>query len=512
MELDAPAAPDGTTLSADVCIVGAGPAGLALADALQVTGLQVVLIESGGLGANADAQELNNGEIAGDPYGDLRLSRFRGIGGTANIWNTYVGLSPFAKYLPLDPIDFEPRDWMPSSGWPFARSTLDPYYQRAHAVCGLGPFDYRSPTGDDARYPLLDFSGSGLLNGVYHLGPAARFCDTLPANLRASTAVMLVHGATVTGMSKTTSEDRVSEVHWATIAGGRGSVRAATFVLAAGAIENARLLLLCPRRQTDDREPNGWLGRGFMEHPIERSLQLVSSAIALSAPELNVLQATDTPGHAIGRIALSEELLRNQKLPNASLRIIYGDEPGPTPVTRTLRPVAHRLVPSLLLRKWIGRTVRGVAAIPGRLRRRRYRVVIDLEQLPHPDNRVVLSDRCDVLGQPQAVLHWRWREQDQANRERIVATFAREFRRAAAGRLRAAANVPLDPNTHHHAGTTRMHTDPAQGVVDENLRVHGQENLFVTGASVFPTAGFANPTLTTIALTLRLADQLSKRQ
>ena len=69
----------------------------------------------------------------------------------------------------------------------------------------------------------------------------------------------------------------------------------------------------------------------------------------------------------------------------------------------------------------------------------------------------------------------------------------------------------LDPAAHHHAGTTRMHADPEQGVVDENLRVREWENLFVSGASVFPTAGVANPTLTIVALSLRLADYLSSR-
>jgi choline dehydrogenase-like flavoprotein len=136
-------------------------------------------------------------------------------------------------------------------------------------------------------------------------------------------------------------------------------------------------------------------------------------------------------------------------------------------------------------------------------------VLLDLEQAPHPENRVLLSDRRDSLGQPRAVLHWRWRGEDEAHRNNIRVTFARELERAGVGRLHVAAESPLNPAAHHHAGTTRMHPDPGQGVVDEHLRVHRVENLFVTGSSVFPTAGVANPTLTAIALTLRLADQLS---
>jgi choline dehydrogenase-like flavoprotein len=245
-----------------------------------------------------------------------------------------------------------------------------------------------------------------------------------------------------------------------------------------------------------------------MEHPIDASLRLVSRAPAFAAtPGFYAARSTGL-GPVVGRIGLSPDLLRSEKLRNASLRLFHDAEPELLQ-SAGLRPLAQRLVPSPVWRGLIGGSIRRMHRMAAPLRATKHRVLLDLEQAPHPENRVLLSDRRDSLGQPRAVLHWRWRDEDEAHRNRVRVTFARELERAGAGRLHVGAETPLDPAAHHHAGTTRMHPDPGEGVVDERLRVHRVENLFVTGSSVFPTAGVANPTLTVIALTLRLADQLS---
>jgi choline dehydrogenase-like flavoprotein len=208
-----------------------------------------------------------------------------------------------------------------------------------------------------------------------------------------------------------------------------------------------------------------------------------------------------------GRIALSPQLLAELRLPNASVRLVEEEEPsmlrsgGP-------RSAARRAIPLVPARRLIGNTIRGAAALRNRIRGTRYQLLIDLEQLPHPDNRIVLSSKVDRLGQPRAELQWRWRQADETNRLRTRDAIARELRRSGVGRVVVDDGRSMVPSVHHHSGTTRMHADPAQGVVDETLRVHGEENLYVVGSSVFPTAGFANPTLTAVALALRLADHL----
>jgi len=140
-----------------------------------------------------------------------------------------------------------------------------------------------------------------------------------------------------------------------------------------------------------------------------------------------------------------------------------------------------------------------------------FQLLINVEQRPNPENRIVLSSDHDFFGVPRPVLHWRWRPEEQEQLERLRAVLTSGLEAARLGRVRFRAGSRPDPNSHHHAGTTRMHIDPRFGVVDADGRVHGMDNLYVTGGSAFPTAGFANPTLTIVALALRLAQHLSQR-
>jgi choline dehydrogenase-like flavoprotein len=505
LELNAATASRGTTLSADVCVVGAGPVGLALAETLRSRGVQVALLESGGHTPAARTRELNAAELSGDPYGDLRDTRARAIGGTASMWNTIVCGVEMAKYVALDPQDFEERPWVPHSGWPFGRDELDPYYARAHQICGLGPYR-EDPQPDDGDHPLLSLEASGLRNDVYRFGPASRFTLDIPERLRAAADAILARGATVVELVVDRGRGRVLEARWRTLDGCPGVARASSFVLAAGGIENARLLLSA-RERLAPGAPAGWLGAGFTEHPIDSSLELTSRAPAL-APPGGFYAPHEAAGMEMlmGRIALTSELLRNEALPNASVRLAYQPDP-PALRAGPLRRAARTMVPTARLRRTIGNAVRGIRKSSARVVGATYRVLVDLEQLPSKDNRVSLSGRDDALGLRTARLHWRWTARDEANRRRTLDVIRGALERSGVGRVRE--TVPsLDPAAHHHCGTTRMGTDPSTSVVDAGLRVHETENLYVVGSSVFPAAGFANPTLTAIALAIRLADQL----
>jgi choline dehydrogenase-like flavoprotein len=206
-------------------------------------------------------------------------------------------------------------------------------------------------------------------------------------------------------------------------------------------------------------------------------------------------------GGVMGRLAFTERTLREERLFNmtAALRPRTSAEAAPnlwTPLGLTHHVLQHL---HSMAHKADAEPRRPIS---------HFDLHINFEQSPALDNRVALGSERDALGQPKVQIFWRWTQADCANRERTLALLAREVERAGLGRIVSVPGVALDPNAHHHMGTTRMHRDPRRGVVNENARVHGLANLFVAGSSLFPTGGVANPTLTIVALALRLADQL----
>ena len=480
---------------ADLCIVGAGPVGLALAREAATAGRRVILLESGGLEEDSALDQLNAATVDGEPYQDPRRTRARRVGGSSALWNTMYGGAAYAKYVPLDAMDFEARGWIPGSGWPFPRSELDPWYRRAAALLGIGELE-RAPSAE----ALLPFPDDTLTTGSYRFGARSGLVSTIFPGLADSPHVTLVNGATAVGMNAGL-DGRVTGIEWASLDGARGTVGAGEFVLAMGGIETPRFLLATTRGSP-------WLGRGFMEHPADGSLTLVTSASEL-CPEPGYYGARAYPGGVgLGRIGLSEALQRKERLPNATLRLVLDEEPALLQRSPLL-PAARRLVPFQGLRRFAGNLVRKVSA-RRKTREARYQVFIDVEQGPDAGNGIALSSVRDPLGAPLPVLRWRWREEDRSHLARLHQVVADAFAEAGLGRILREPHTAFNPDSHHHLGATRMHRDPALGVVDEQLRVHGFENLYAVGSSVFPAAGFANPTLTSVALAIRLAAELTR--
>ncbi len=163
-----------------------------------------------------------------------------------------------------------------------------------------------------------------------------------------------------------------------------------------------------------------------------------------------------------------------------------------------------------------GQITAGPLGIEGGTERRLYSLFVRAEQAPNPNSRVQLGTDRDALGSRKIVLDWRVGELDRRTVRVALEAIGHAVGAAGLGRLysRPVAEPEFWPTVfggHHHLGTTRMHRDPRSGVVDRDCRVHGLANLYVAGSSVFPTGGFANPTLTIVAMTLRLADHLRSR-
>lgn len=497
----------GDTLETDVCVVGAGPAGLVLAAELVGHGIEVLVLESGSAAREPDVQELNDGTVSGDPYAGLSATRRRGVGGTAGLWNTSVDGEIAAKYVPLDAIDLEPRPSVDGSGWPFDLRHLLPFYRRSLAWCGLRRTSFdgcdRAASG---RVPL---DVPLLAPRVYRVAPRAALLDSTLGALRggASPVGRLRTDATVLRLELSPGGARVVAATAAAFDGTRTRILARRFVLAGGAIENARLLLASDPGGVGIGNRSGRVGRCFMEHPRDVSLRLLPASPDLfRRAGFYDLHRAEDGSWILGRLGLRRETLRELDLPNASGTLLPRVAGGVLRARRALGPLG-RLAP---LRNLLPAGGHGWSShpLPGRVFDD-FTLLLNLEQSPHPQNRVLLDSKRDRFGIPTAELRWRWRAEDRARLERLRRFLAEALEASGLVRVVVDPAAEVDPNAHHHAGTTRMAADPERGVVDPDLRVHGVENLYVAGASTFPTAGFANPLLTIAALSVRLADHLA---
>jgi choline dehydrogenase-like flavoprotein len=494
---------DGEALDTDVAIVGGGAAGIALARALAGAPFRVCLIESGGLEPDEAIQKLAEADNAGLPYGPIEATRLRYFGGTTNHWGGWC--------RPLDDIDFQKREWVPLSGWPIGRADLDPYYAAASGVCEAGPFAYDDVDGWEARLGMGGFPlpGAGMGRRVIQFSPPTRFGERYRAELEAASNLLLLLHANLVEIRATDNAAEVAGLALATLDGRRHGVSAKLYVLAAGGIENARLLLLSNQVQTEGLgNGNDMVGRCFMEHPHVYSMAnlLLRDVSAVSPLNLDE-QETDGTGLR-GNFMPSEAFQRRERIQNATFTIgISARFPSRDDV-----PVAEeKLTAPLLdlLHAWAGRSAADGSGV-------RIGIGGAGEQRPNPDSRVTLSGARDALGLRRGRLDWRLSPEDKASLVRNLRALGAEFAAAGLGRL----HVDLPPGEswpddltggNHHMGTTRMAADPRDGVVDANCRVHGLANLYVAGSSVFPTCGAANPTLTLVALALRLADHIRER-
>jgi choline dehydrogenase-like flavoprotein len=501
MLIDARTVPEGKTIETDVCIVGAGAAGITLAREFRGQPFRVCLLESGDLEFDEETQSLYGGETTGMPFTPLMASRLRYFGGATNHWGGWC--------QPLDEIDFEVRDWIPHSGWPFSKSHLVPFYERAQAILQIGPFAYGTEAWETGSSRQLPFIGGRVITKMVQFSPPTRFGQVYRSAIAHAHNIGTYLNANAIEIETTKDARNITRLRVACLQGNKFWVSANVFILATGGIENARLLLLSNRIQRLGLgNQNDLVGRFFMDHA-----GLTSGTILLSDPNISpglyvhrvrgFHRSSEPPVEqsVMGELMLSPEVMRTEKLANFSavlestskLEAAKGD--GFLSVLyNVIKNVNRRAFkPPLHLRNMI-------------------------EPIPNPDSRVSLTAERDRLGQNRVRLDWRLSPRDKRTIRRSQEIIGMELGRAGLGRIMVMldgddASWPdsLEPGLAHHMGTTRMHVDPKKGVVDQNCQVHGIANLFVAGSSVFPTYGYSPPTLTIVALALRLADHVKKR-
>lgn len=530
MMIDGRTIPDGSTIPVDLCIVGGGPAGIAVAlPFLGDTSKSVAVIESGGTAFDETAQELAETGQSGQTYFPIKETRIRAFGGSTMSWG---GIN-----APLDAIDFEERSWVPRSGWPISRKDLDRYFDEAKRISGVINPDASAAGTEgffgDEHGPTPETRWSE----VYFTAPA-RFSQMYADRFRRAENVSTLLHTTAIELETNETQSVVTGLRVSARDGASFRIVANDYVLAGGGIENPRLLLTSGNTERGGLgNERGLVGRFFQEHPRLFDRFWLPEDSARLASRVNGTAGTLN----FSRLGLSDAAMANEELLNCITNISFGYAGQDTDQFQAVRrivnatrkpwsdspyfqdagggPNAVRWIDVKTALKKPHRAIQSAAnaVLEPASMRRWIQIETNVEQIPSPENRVTLTDDFDRYGVPRATLHWTLATEEERTYRRGLELVVDALDQYAPGLKGGRVDEP-DPwpddvlGCWHHIGTTRMHESPSEGVVDANCRVHGMTNVYVAGSSVFPTGGATSPTLTIVALALRLSEHLRSKE
>ncbi len=517
MHVDARNLPNNSVIEGDVCIVGAGVAGISIALDWVNTKHKVILLESGGFEYDDKVQDLYKGKTSGQKYYPMRSNRLSYFGGTGNHW---AGMCS-----PFDEIDFVKRDWVPDSGWPITLKDLDPFYARANEKLKLGPYQYNLEYWQKERPNLNPFPVDEKIvwHKMWQLSPVSGFDGGMGKaykdDIVKAKNIHLYTYSTVVDIIGNDNLSSIKHIEIKNLAGKTHTVRAKHFILAGGAIQNARMLLAANSQAKNglgnDRDV---VGRYFMEH-----LEIMTAELWMLKPFPTDLftRGSGEQTRLWCELSLTKEVQTEKKILNGTTgltrlavamhvpsRMEEWQDEDPRKSWKTMRKNFSK-----------GDSIARAENIKGAIERA-YEFQTRIEQAPNPNSRVTIDTEKDELGVPRANLHWELSEIDKRSTRAINIIIGQELARAGVGRVRLREffreeddmEWPVGTNAGwHHMGTTRMGTDLNKSVVDSNCQVHGINNLYVAGAACYVTASAPNPTLTIVALSLRLSDHVKDK-
>jgi GMC oxidoreductase len=516
-----------------VCIIGAGAAGITLALELDGAPFSVAVLTG-------------SEDYGGDSLGSHPPpSHFRriGYGGTTAIWG--------GRVVPFDPIDFEQREYVSDSGWPISYDDVARHYPRAMDYVEAGDNDFTVSGTLSPGDTITGFEGNDLINTdrIERYSPPTRFGKRYKATLEKSRNVYVLSKAHCIRLH-TTPEGRISTAETVEADGTRSFINATIFVVATGGLETTRLLTISDPNGKGLGNESGALGRYYTCH-VESFLATLRTRNGAQV----IYDFEKTKGiYCRRKFQIKAAAQRKYHLPNATFRLHYpvlADARHASAVLsavyiakKTLIPEYRRiLIPesayatvgdtSLLKHwtnvfagmpelaqfsaEWLMKRILPYRKLPYVLVEPAngvYRVEFNFEQIPSPASRVYLGDKRDRFGIPQLVIDWRITEAD-------IEMISRTYRMVRDSLKGTSCEIEFDdlleenlnavtPVGGHHLGTARMALNPKNGVVDTNCRVLGWDNLFVCGSATFPTSSHANPTVTIVALSIRMAEHLKK--
>lgn len=480
--------------TADVVVVGTGIAGAEVATYLARRGVDVLMLESGRWEFDPRIQSLNDlcfsakrhrrmdPDAAYHRYlpADRRgVSRVRQYGGTSNVWT--------GKWKHLQERDVAGRSWVTDSEWPIGFETIREHYRITAKDYGLGDLECEADRLEIRQLRETLAAGGMKVSSFYWEERPTRSRDHLEESLRSRDTLRVISGATVTELWLNDGHTGVDRAYCQSLEGRRLTVKGRVFVLAAGALETARLLL-ASNRQIQSGIGNGHdlVGRFYSDHPKHHNGLL-------------------RPGPLARRVARE---LQYRPKPRFGICFALDDT-----IQATHGLLEHVVYLKPIYRKSEVSSMEPDAPVfrDGNAEVVAYRVKLATEQSPNFASRITLSSQRDPFGVPVIDLAWRFRNQDHESLKTIVELICDRFPRLGLGWLDFGQELPSIDNmtdAAHHIGTTRMGRDERQGVTDPDCRVYGTSNLFVAGSAVFPTCPSYSPTFTILALSRRLAGHI----
>jgi choline dehydrogenase-like flavoprotein len=510
MHIDARQLDNHSVIEGDICIIGAGAAGISMALDWENTPYKVILLEGGGFDYDDRVQELYNGKLTAHPYYPMKASRLHYFGGSTGHWGGMCST--------FDDIDFEKRDWVENSGWPIKREDIAAYYPKAHTILDLGPYewDIKYWKEQNPSHTVFPFDEDVIWSKMWQFSPPTRFGSKYKEAIVGAKNIHLYTYANVIDINATENVESIQQVTVKNYAGKEHTVKARYFILACCAIQNSRVLLACNKQAPAGLgNDNDLVGRYFMEHAEIKTGELwlnnidplpmykmemgtkARAELAISAKKQRELKVLN------GSVSLMPLSMSNNTIP--SVNLWSNDDPRKSLDSfKKYNTLDKRNFIQRMFSKSIFQS---------------YGLFTRVEQVPNPTSRVVLSDEKDELGVPRANLNWTLAPIDKKTVLTINTLIGQQLGATGMGRVKLRdflldgdENLPdFTSGGWHHIGTTRMSDSPKTGVVDANCKVHGISNLFVAGSSCYPTGGAVNPTLTVVAISLRLSNHLKEK-